>query len=290
MVTEKKVRLNKYISQSGLESRRKADQLIEQGEVRVNGHLIKELGYMIDPKKDHVKVSGKMIRPVKKYVYYMLNKPTSVLSTVNDPEDRKTVMSYCQYIEERIFPVGRLDWDSEGLLLMTNDGDFAQEVSHPSKNIPKTYMVKVEGLVNDAKLEKLRNGVSIPGGRVKALVATLIPQKKSKHSWLKIVIEEGKNRQIRHMMAKIGCDVIKLQRTAIGMLKLGALKKGQIRPLEPHEIEKIFFKFKAPELKKKPRPYAKPKDHPRKTRGAANKKLSKADYFKMLNKTQKESE
>ncbi len=290
MVTQKQIRLNKYISQSGIESRRKADQLILNGEVKVNGQVVRELGLQINPQKDHVKVSGKMIRPINQYVYYMLNKPTSVLSTMDDPEGRRTVLHYCQFIEERVFPVGRLDWDSEGLLLLTNDGDFSQKVAHPSQKIAKTYMVKVSGNLTEQKLEKLRTGVTIPGGRVKALVASTIPQKKSKYHWVKIVIEEGKNRQIRYMMEKIGCDVIKLQRTAIGMLKLGGLKKGQVKGLSESELEKIFYKFKAPELRspEKKKITKKKTTAPRGKKKVA-KKLSKKEFFKQLRRSQSQN-
>ena len=191
MVTQTKVRLNKYIAQSGLASRRKADEMIREGMVKVNGRVTTELGSQIDPRNDSVKVGRKLIKPVQEYVYYKFNKPTSVLSTVNDPEARKTVMDYFEGVKERVFPVGRLDWDSEGLLLLTNDGEFSNKVTHPSEKIPKTYLVKVSGKVTEQKLQKLKNGVTIPGGRVKAVAVEKVPNKDTKYQWLKIIICRG---------------------------------------------------------------------------------------------------
>ncbi|MCB0389941.1 MAG: rRNA pseudouridine synthase [Bdellovibrionales bacterium] len=280
MVTQTKVRINKYIAQSGVASRRKADELIKDGQVRINGQLVKDLGVLVDPSRDSVKVGRKLIKPVNKFVYYKFNKPTSVLSTVNDPEDRKTVMNYFMGIQERIFPVGRLDWDSEGLLLLTNDGEFAQKVAHPSQKIPKTYLVKVAGNITDQKLQKLRNGVTIPGGRVQAILVEKVPNKDSKYQWLKIIIAEGKNRQIRYMMEKIDCDVKKLQRVAIGMLKLGKLKKGQYQQLSDEQVEKVFYKFKPQKLVQTPKRKKKVVKKKKKTQNV----LSKKEFFKRINK------
>ncbi len=288
MVTQKKIRLNKYIAQSGLASRRKADELIVGGSVKVNGHIITEMGSLVDPTSDSVKVGRKLIKPATELLYFMLNKPASVLSTVSDPEGRKTVMDYCEEITERVFPIGRLDWDSEGLLLLTNDGDFSQAVAHPKERIAKTYLVKISGKITDQKLEKLRNGITIPGGRVKALVAERTPHKQTKYDWIKLIIEEGKNRQIRYMMEKVDCDVIKLQRVAIGMLTLGKLKKGQLRQLSETEVDKIFYKFKKKKIEelstKNKQIKKKAKTGTQNKKKAPSKSLSKKEFFKRVKK------
>lgn len=292
MVTQNKMRLNKYIAQSGIVSRRKADEMISQGEVKVNGRIVTELGTQVDLTKDSVKIGKKLLKPTSKFVYFMLNKPTSVLSTLDDPEGRKTIKQYISNLNERVFPVGRLDWDSEGLLLLTNDGNFSQQVAHPTQKVPKTYLVKLKGLVTDKKLEKLVNGVTIPGGRVKALLAEKLPNQPSKHTWIKIIIEEGKNRQIRYMAEKIDCDVIKLQRVAIGMLKLGRLKKGQVRELGLADIEKIFYKFKKSKVMSPAKGGYKKKRKDSssfKSKKPKGKTLSRKEYFKKVRRASKDS-
>ncbi|MCB9025017.1 MAG: rRNA pseudouridine synthase [Bdellovibrionaceae bacterium] len=282
MVTQNKIRLNKYIAQSGIASRRKADEMILEGQVKVNGKIATELGLQVDPQNDAIKVGNKLIKPVKELLYFKFNKPHSVLSTTSDPEKRKTVMDYFSGLNERVFPVGRLDWDSEGLLILTNDGDFSQKVTHPSEQIPKTYLVKISGEITEQKMQKLKTGVTIPGGRVRAIAVERLPNKETKYNWIKIIISEGKNRQIRFMMEKIGCDVMKLQRVAIGMLRLGKLKKGQIQQLSAEDVEKVFYKFKpekiVPSNKKK-------KVHSFKGKKKKTKKtISKKEYFKKLNR------
>ncbi len=236
------VRLNKFLADCGVSSRRKADELIESGLVKVNGKQVFELGRKIDPQMDQVVVDGKKIGKMDQKIYIMLNKPQGVLSTMNDPKGRPTVAELIEKIPYRLFPVGRLDWDSEGLLLMTNDGDFSQKVTHPKEKIPKTYLVKVDGQPTPDHLNKLLNGVSIIGGRVKAQEIEKIRSKKksSKYDWIRITITEGKYRQIRQMFAKIGFDVMKLQRVSIGELRLGNLNRGEFVFLTPLSIQKIF--------------------------------------------------
>lgn len=173
-----------------------------------------------------------------------MHKPKGVLTTMEDPLGRPTIADYLEKLPVRLFPVGRLDWDSEGLLLLTNDGEFAQKVAHPTSEVTKTYIVKVDGSPKNEDLARLKHGVSIPGGRVKALAVSRFPKGDSKkYSWVKIVITEGKNRQIRYMFEKIGFDVIKLQRVAIGRLRLGALERGQISFLNEIAAERVFHKF-----------------------------------------------
>jgi len=241
MESTKLIRLNKYIADAGISSRRKADTLIRMGHVRINGKTIRELGYKIDPKVDEVVVKGKPIRTsTKDRVYILFHKPLHVITTMDDPEGRTTVADFFKHLKTRVFPVGRLDFDSEGLLLLTNDGDFAQAVAHPKEEIPKTYMVKLGGQPSPELLNRLKLGVVIPGGRVRALEVEKIRRKSELYDWVRIVIDEGKNRQIRHMFEKIGIDVKKLRRVAIGGLKLGSLPKGHFEFISQGEAFKVF--------------------------------------------------
>ncbi|MCB0422352.1 MAG: rRNA pseudouridine synthase [Bdellovibrionales bacterium] len=238
--TFKPIRLNKYIAESGVASRRKADELIESGKVKVNGRTQKKMGTVITPGIDEVTVSGEKLKGAGKKYYYMFNKPIQVVTSMNDPEGRTSVADYFASAEGRLFPVGRLDWDSEGLLLMTNDGEFAQAVTHPKEEIPKTYLVKLDGQPTEPQLRKLVTGVSIEGGRATAKYVERIKRGSEKYAWIKIVITEGRNRQIRRMFESIGYSVTKLQRVAIGFLKLGKLRKGMYVKLKAVDLAKIF--------------------------------------------------
>ncbi len=257
-----RVRLNKLIADSGLASRRHADRMIEEGQVTVNGKRVYELGVKVDPSIDSIKVNGKMLRkPLTQKLYLIFNKPAGVLTTMEDPEGRPTVAEYLGGVPARVFPVGRLDWDSEGMILLTNDGDYANKVTHPKEEVTKTYLVKLDGQPQPQHLEKLRNGVSIIGGKVSARHIERIKKagdkQSEKYEWLKIVITEGKNRQIRQMFAKIGFDVIKLQRVAIGRLRLGALKAGALVYINEAAAERVFLPDDPEDLKiKKSSPYA----------------------------------
>jgi len=235
-----KVRLNKLIAESGLTSRRKADRLIESGHVQVNGKKVFELGVKVDPHQDKVLVDGKPLRAKYEAMYIMFYKPKGVLTTLFDPEDRPTIKDYLQDVPAKVFPVGRLDWDSEGLLLLTNDGDYANRVMHPKEEVTKTYLVKLNKPPKDEYLQKLLRGVPIIGGRVKARHIEKIPRGREQHPWLKVIISEGKNRQIRQMFEKIGLDVLKLQRVAIGRLRLGALQRGEMVYLNEAAAERVF--------------------------------------------------
>ncbi len=245
-----RTRLNKVLADAGLASRRNADKLIENGHVTVNGKKVYELGIKVDAKKDKILVDGKLIKAKADTVYAMFNKPRGVLTTMEDPLGRPTVKDFLDELPVRLFPVGRLDWDSEGLLLLTNDGDFAQLVMHPKKEVTKTYLVKISGHPRAEQLAKLRRGVTIPTGRVSAKYAARADKLKTpgsnssrtsdKNSWVKIVITEGKNRQIRQMFEKIGFDVLKLQRVAIGKLRLGQLDRGQIIFLNDVAANRVF--------------------------------------------------
>ena len=231
-----KIRLNHFISKYAFYSRREADLLIKEKKVRLNDHIVDRLSSFVDEKTDRVKIKGKVIRPFLRPVYIAFNKPEKTLTTSKDPSHRMTVLHYFKKLKYRVFAVGRLDWNTEGLLLMTNDGEFAQKVMR--SQIPKTYLAKLDGRAGIQKLEKLKRGVSIPGGRVKALSIY-----RKSGAWIQIVITEGKNKQIHYMCDKIGLSVKRLKRTAIGRLKLGSLKKGEARFLNEKDIQKIFSAY-----------------------------------------------
>ncbi|NCO67182.1 MAG: pseudouridine synthase [Nitrospirae bacterium CG_4_10_14_0_8_um_filter_41_23] len=230
-------RLQKILSEMGITSRRKAEDLIFEGRVTVNGRIA-TIGTKADPVKDHIKVDGKLlIRPEPK-VYIMFNKPKNVVTSLHDPEGRPTVKDFLKGVKYRVFPVGRLDYDSEGLLLLTNDGDFAHAVLHPSKKISKTYLVKVKGILDEEEIEKLKSGVRLRDGMTLPAKVKKIKRTEN-NSWLEMTIYEGKKRQIRRMLEKTGHDVLKLKRIRVDGLELGKLEPGTFRYLTPEERDKI---------------------------------------------------
>jgi 23S rRNA pseudouridine2605 synthase len=249
---QKPTRLNKFLAECGVASRRHADQLISEGAVLVNGKKVYELGTRVSP-SDRITVNGKPVKTQGERVYLLFNKPKHVVTTMNDPEGRPSIADYFQRLPVRVFPVGRLDWDSEGMILLTNDGDFAQAVNHPTQEIVKTYMVKVSGRPTDEQLTRLRTGVSIPTGRVSAKVVERARSKGStEKDWIRVGIAEGKNRQIRFMFEKIGFDVLKLQRIAIGHLKMPTtLERGEFVFLTEMGLKKIFEQDKKEQPKEK---------------------------------------
>lgn len=250
-----KIRLNKLIAESGLASRRGADKMIEEGHVTVNGKKVYELGIRVDPQTDKIIVDGKPIKKPTSKIYVMFNKPRGVLTTMEDPLERPCVAHYLEKVPFRVFPVGRLDYDSEGLLILTNDGDFANKVMHPKLEVTKTYLVKIDGQPEKHKIDKLLRGVTIEGGKVAAKYVEKIrpsgEKKSDKYDWYKIIITEGKNRQIRQMFEKIGFDVLKLQRVAIGRLRLGNLATGDLVFLNDVATERIFMADDPNEVKTK---------------------------------------
>lgn len=232
------MRLNKYIAECGVASRRGADKLIADGAVKVNNRTVTTLGVDINTDNDTVTVNGQKITLVNRYVYIMLNKPKGCVTTVKDDKGRKTVMDYIPQKDKRLFPIGRLDYDTEGLVLLTNDGDLAYKITHPSHEIPKTYVAKVEGDVPEAELAKLRNGIELDGitthrAKIKKLGF------EEGISRIEITIFEGKNRQVRRMFEYIGFNVAFLKRIQIGDLKLGGLGRGMSRYLTDREIDLI---------------------------------------------------
>lgn len=229
------MRINKYIAQAGVASRRKADELIENGNVKVNGAVMKEPGYDVQ-EGDKVEVNGKLVEGQQKLVYVLVNKPFGVITSAKDEKDRVTVMELVKDIDERLFPVGRLDYNTTGALIMTNDGSLTYRVTHPKHELGKTYRALVKGVISNEKARKLRNGVDIGGYVTKRAKVTVL--KGNQNSTLvEITIFEGKNRQVRKMFSAIGNPVQELERVAIGTIRLGHLKSGHYRKLTKEEIE-----------------------------------------------------
>ncbi|CDA73855.1 pseudouridine synthase [Ruminococcus sp. CAG:579] len=234
-----KVRLQKIIADSGICSRRKAEELIAQGRVKINGRPCK-VGDKADPIKDIVSIDGERVvfERKKTYRYIMLNKPRGYVTTMSDELDRKCVTELLDGVDARVYPIGRLDKNSEGLLLFTNDGNFANEIMHPSKHVTKTYRVTVRPDVDDDVLVKLSEGVVIDGR--KTLPCTvLVLDKQPGRTVLQMTISEGRNRQIRKMCEAVGLEVARLKRTAVGPIKLGMLKPGTWRDLKPEELRAL---------------------------------------------------
>lgn len=229
------VRLNKYIADAGICSRRKADELIGNGNVKVNGAVMKELGYQVE-NGDVVKVNGKVIDAVGKKVYVVVNKPLGYITSMDDDKDRATVAELVSDIPERLFPVGRLDYNTSGLLIMTNDGQLTYTLTHPKHEVYKTYIAKVAGVLSDARVAKLRKGVDI-GGFITSPAKVKVIKQMPRHAIVEISIREGKNRQVRKMFASVGNKVQELQRVSIGEIKLGRLMEGHYRKLNREEIE-----------------------------------------------------
>ncbi len=222
----------------GVASRRKSEEIIEAGKVKVNGHIA-HIGDKINPKKDLVTVYGKRINKVTQMRYIMLHKPRGYITTVSDELGRKTVMDLVKDVDARIYPVGRLDRDSEGLLLLTNDGSFANALTHPRHNFAKVYRVTVRPAVSDEILYKLRNGIEIDGRETAPCEVTIISQEQGRVV-LEFILHEGRNRQIRKMCEAVNLEVARLKRTTMGSLKLGMLKQGEYRYLSDDEIHGLL--------------------------------------------------
>lgn len=229
------MRINKFLENCGVGSRRYSDELIKQGKVKVNGKIA-TLGQEIDERKDSVVLEGKKLAIKNKNTYYIMNKPKGYVCTVKDDLGRKTVMDLLPKNAGRVVPVGRLDYDSEGLLIFTDDGELVNRLTHPRNEIPKTYVLKVEGDVTDVMLNKIRNGVEIDGKLTKKCNIS-ITDKTDKFTKLAITITEGRNRQVRKMFEAVGKEVVFLKRIKIGELKLSGLDRGSCRPLSKYEID-----------------------------------------------------
>ena len=237
----KTVRLNKFLSSAGVSARRKADSLIKAKKVMVNSRYVAEPGYMIQPGKDVVKVSGKKIEDLKNRVYIAFNKPRKVVSTMADPEGRVCLGDFFKKRKSiRVFPAGRLDYYSEGLILLTNDGFFAETILHPKNKISKTYFVKLKRKLDVKALNRLRKGLNTERGFLKAVYAENMKKTRAGGAWVKIIINEGKNRQLHYMFQALGLSIKILRRTGIGRLKLKSLKSGAGYDLSPADIKKVF--------------------------------------------------
>jgi 23S rRNA pseudouridine2605 synthase len=234
-------RLQKIIAAAGIASRRKSEQLITGGLVSVNGAVVTELGSKADPETDHIRVNGKLLKGAERHIYLLMNKPKGYVTTLKDPERRPTVMDLLHGVGARVYPVGRLDYASEGLLLLTNDGEFANFLMKAASHVPKTYMVKVAGTPSPDGLAKLRAGMFIAadhGRRVKTAPAKIHPIRESNNPWYEVTLIEGKNRQIRRMFEAIGHHVEKIKRVRYGPLELD-VPPGKFRRLTPQEVSKL---------------------------------------------------
>ncbi|TCL40056.1 23S rRNA pseudouridine2605 synthase [Anaerospora hongkongensis] len=232
-------RLQKVISQAGIASRRESEELIKAGRVKVNGVVVTELGTKVEPTRDKVAVDNKPIR-TEKSVYILLNKPRGIVTTLHDPEGRKTVASLLPDISERIYPVGRLDYNTEGLLLMTNDGELTHALTHPSHEIDKTYRAKVLGRPPEEKLDRLRAGIKLEDGLTAPAKVNAVEYDREKDlTTVEIVITEGRNRQVRRMFEAIGHPVRQLKRVKFAFLTLVGVRRGAYRHLEADEVETL---------------------------------------------------
>ncbi|HTR66575.1 MAG TPA: pseudouridine synthase [Terriglobales bacterium] len=246
-------RLQKIIAAAGIASRRKAEELITGGLVSVNGQVVSELGSKADPERDHIRVNGKLLHGAERHVYLLMNKPKGYVTTVNDPEGRPTVMDLLRGVGARVYPVGRLDYASEGLLLLTNDGELAHHLMKAASHVPKTYLVKVAGLPAPGSLAKLRSGVFVAadrggksrtrtapakGARTRTAPAKIEMIRGGDNPWLEVTLIEGKNRQIRRMFEEVGHHVEKIKRVRYGPLQLD-VPPGKFRRLTPQEVSRL---------------------------------------------------
>lgn len=228
-------RLQKFLANRGVASRRACEQLILQGRVSVNGEEIQQLGTKVEPTIDVVRVDGKVVSDLDHQVYILLNKPAGYVTTAKDPEGRPTVLDLLPGITQRVYPVGRLDYETEGLLLLTNDGELTHALTHPSHKVNKTYHARVKGIPSEEDLEHLRKGVELEDGLTAPADIKVLKQEKAA-TWIEVTIHEGRNRQVRRMLEHIGHPVIYLSRVRLGLLHLEGLPTGKYRLLTPREI------------------------------------------------------
>ena len=237
-------RLQKIIARAGIASRRGAETIVEAGRVRVNGQVVTELGAKADPRKDRIEVDGKRIE-AEDLIYVVLHKPRNVVSTLSDPEDRPTVADYVKDVPARLYPVGRLDFSTSGVLLMTNDGAFAQGLLHPNKKVPKTYVVKLDGEITPDELDRWREGVELEDGKTLPAKCHILRYEGGK-AWIEVTITEGRNHQIRRMAAATGFLAMRLARTSFAGIDHDGLRPGQWRPLSVDELKKLKQAYGVP--------------------------------------------
>jgi 23S rRNA pseudouridine2605 synthase len=233
------IRLQKLLAQSGVASRRKCEELMLAGAVEVDGEVVTRLGTKVDPRTAVVRVSGKRLPPVSAHVYLVLNKPRGVVSTMSDPEGRRTLSDFVADRPERLFHVGRLDTDTDGLILLTNDGDFAQRLAHPSYEVEKTYVAEVSGSVDKRTVRTLLDGVTLEDGPVQVRRARVVSST-AERGIVELVIHEGRNRIVRRLLDHVGHPVQRLTRTAIGPVRIGTLKAGSLRELTGDEVGSLL--------------------------------------------------
>ncbi|RAK11079.1 ribosomal large subunit pseudouridine synthase B [Halanaerobium saccharolyticum] len=230
-------RLQKVMAHAGVASRRKSEEIIAEGRVKVNGEIVEEMGFKVDPEEDEIVVDGEVISEEKKR-YILLNKPEGYITTVSDPEGRPTVMDLIPDLKQRLYPAGRLDYDSSGLLLMTNDGDLTYKLTHPKKEVDKKYRVLVQGKLSQEEFEKFEAGMIIDGQKTAPAKISNVNYK-DEQTQFEIVIHEGRNRQVRRMVKIVGFSVISLKRIAFAFLTLKGVKEGEFRYLSDQEVNKL---------------------------------------------------
>lgn len=235
------VRLQKILSRAGITSRRKAEDLIREGRVRVNGAAVRELGTRADPRRDDIRVDGKRVGPPAKSRIFAFYKPRAVVTSLNDPEGRTTVAEFLPAVGERLYPVGRLDYHSEGLLLLTNDGDLADAVMRAGSGVDKTYLVKVRGVPDGTALHRFSRGMQLDGRRTRPARAVMrrTTGEQRGNAWVEVTLHEGRRNQIRRMFQQLGHPVQKLRRIQVGPVTLGELQPGQSRELRPPEVQAL---------------------------------------------------
>jgi len=232
------VRINKYLAKCNVGSRRNVEEYITSGRVKVNGEIVKDLSFQIDEEKDNVEFDDKALKFISDKIYIMLNKPKNYLVSSKDDFDRKTVFDLIPDFGVHMFAIGRLDYMSQGLLLLTSDGDFANQIIHPRYKLPKVYKVKVKGILDDKQLQKLRNGVMIAGKKTQPAIVK-VKTINEKNMTIRMTIFEGRKRQIRYMIRNVGSEVLELKRLQIGNLSLGNLPVGMWRVLKPNEVMEL---------------------------------------------------
>jgi 23S rRNA pseudouridine2605 synthase len=233
------IRLQKVLARAGIASRRGSEILIDEGRVEVNGQLVTAQGLRVDPERDHIRVDGRRLPPERHHAYFVLNKPRGVVSTLSDPEGRPSLADYIPPRSGRLFHVGRLDTDTEGLIVLTNDGDLAERLSHPRYEVAKTYLAQVDGVVDRATIHKLAHGVTLEDGPITPDKVRLVDATANR-SLVEVRLHSGRNRVVRRMFDAVGHPVRRLARTRIGTIRLGDLPVGQTRPLTRDELGALF--------------------------------------------------
>jgi 23S rRNA pseudouridine2605 synthase len=251
-------RLQKILAHAGVASRRKAETLIESGHVTVNGKVIRELGSKADIDEDVIQVDGRTIRETQEKVYYVLYKPAGCVTTLSDPENRPTIKTYLEDVPERVYPVGRLDYDVEGALIVTNDGDLAFSMMHPRFGVRRTYLAKVHGIPTREQIERLRGGVRLEDGRARALEAE-IHSRTPKNTWVRVVVAEGRQHLVKRLMEAVGAPVQKLHRADYGGIGVSGMRPGELRQLTRADVQLLRSQSaKRPEATRRPGPVALP--------------------------------